>query len=80
MINFRMSEYLVVIERAQHNFGAWAPDLPGCVAVGDTREVCESNMREAIEFHIEGLRLAGEQVPKPETTAALISVKDDSAA
>ena len=55
--------YLIVIERGDGNFGAWAPDLPGCVAVGDTIEECEAEMREAIAFHIEGLRLEGGPCP-----------------
>ena len=45
----------VVIEYAGENYGAYSPDLPGCVATGDTREEVEANMREAIEFHLEGL-------------------------
>jgi predicted RNase H-like HicB family nuclease len=48
--------YLIVIERGEGNYGAWAPDLPGCVAVGDTIEECEREMREAVQFHLEGLR------------------------
>jgi predicted RNase H-like HicB family nuclease len=64
--------YLIVIERGEGNYGAWAPDLPGCVAVGDTIEECEREMREAIAFHIEGLREDGEPVPEPAAVAAAV--------
>jgi predicted RNase H-like HicB family nuclease len=64
--------YLIVIERGDGNFGAWAPDLLGCVAVADTIEDCEREMRDAIAFHIEGLRLEGEPVPQPAAVAAAV--------
>jgi predicted RNase H-like HicB family nuclease len=65
--------YLIVIERADDGgFGAWAPDLPGCVALGDTVEECERQMREAIAFHLEGLREKGESVPTPTAIAAVM--------
>ena len=54
--------------------GAWAPDVPGCVAVGDTIEECEREMRDAIQFHIDGLRQEGEQVPEPAAVAAAAAV------
>ena len=60
-----MSEYTVVIERSDHNYGAWVPALDGCVATGSTLEEVTTNIREAIEFHIEGMVLAGEAVPVP---------------
>lgn len=63
-----MSRYAVVVERAEDGgYGAYAPDLPGCVAVGETEEETISLMREAIEFHLAGLREAGEAVPDPST-------------
>jgi predicted RNase H-like HicB family nuclease len=59
-----VSQYAIVIERdGSANYSAYAPDLPGVVATGDTLEECEAEMRAAIEFHIEGLRLSGEPVP-----------------
>ena len=65
--------YLIVIERADDGgYGAWAPDLPGCVALGDTIEDAERQMREAIAFHLEGLREAGEPVPAPTAVAAVM--------
>jgi len=48
---------VIVIEPTRTSFSAYSPDLPGCASVGDTRARCEANMREAIEFHLEGLRL-----------------------
>jgi len=72
MISVSEHGYLVVIERGDGNYGAWAPDLPGCVAVGDTIEETEREMREAIEFHLEGLRAEGEAVPKPAAVAATV--------
>lgn len=53
-------EYLVVIERGPSSFGAYVPDLPGCVAVGETRQEVEALIREAIEFHLDGLREEGQ--------------------
>jgi predicted RNase H-like HicB family nuclease len=65
--------YLIVIERAgDGGFGAWAPDLPGCVALGDSIEDAERQMREAIAFHLEGLREQGEPVPAPTAVAAVM--------
>ena len=59
-----MSQYAIVIEAdGSANYSAYAPDLPGVVATGDTLDEAEAAMREAVEFHIEGLRLAGESVP-----------------
>lgn len=60
-----MSEYLVVIEREGHSWGAYCPDLPGLGVVGDSREEVESLIREAISLHLEGLRAAGDPVPEP---------------
>ena len=49
-----MDGFLIVVEKATGNYSAYAPDLPGCVATGETREEAQQNMREAIAFHIEG--------------------------
>lgn len=67
-------EYVVVIERGPTSFGAYVPDLPGCVAVADSREEVESLIREAIEFHIGGLREDGQPIPEPSFTGRLVSV------
>ncbi|MCH7592447.1 MAG: type II toxin-antitoxin system HicB family antitoxin [Planctomycetes bacterium] len=57
--------YGVVIEKANGNYSAYVPDLPGCVATGATREEVQQQLREAIRFHIEGLREDGQAVPEP---------------
>jgi predicted RNase H-like HicB family nuclease len=69
-----MRRYLIIIEATSTGFSAYSPDLPGCVATGRTREDVEREMRDAIEFHIEGLRLAGEQVPEPRSQASYCEV------
>lgn len=60
-------KYVVCFEREGNSWGAYVPDLPGCVAVGKSKEKVQKLIAEAIEFHIEGLRLAGEDIPKPTT-------------
>ena len=67
-------QYTIVIEESPANFAAYAPDLPGCVATGATREEAVSEMRRAILFHIESLREHGEPVPEPRCTAAVVDV------
>ncbi|MXX77233.1 MAG: type II toxin-antitoxin system HicB family antitoxin [Holophagales bacterium] len=67
-------KYTIVIEKAPNNYAAYAPDLPGCIATGDTRAEVIRLMREAIEFHLEGLRRDGDPVPPPQTTAAQVDV------
>ena len=70
-----MSRYAIVIEAdGSTNYSAYAPDLPGVVATGDSLEKVEAAMREAVEFHIEGLRLAGESVPPATSHVAAVTV------
>ncbi|MCL2345789.1 MAG: type II toxin-antitoxin system HicB family antitoxin [Desulfobulbus sp.] len=57
--------YAIVIEQAEKNYSAYVPDLPGCIATGDTIEEVETEIREAIAFHIEGLREDGLPLPLP---------------
>lgn len=57
--------YATVIEKATNNYSAYVPDLPGCVATGDTIEEVERLLKEAIEFHIEGLEIEGYPIPEP---------------
>lgn len=64
--------YAVVIEKAAGNYSAYVPDLPGCVATGATVEKVESEIRDAIRFHIEGLRADGLPVPTPSSIAEYI--------
>jgi predicted RNase H-like HicB family nuclease len=62
-----MHRFLVVIEKAEENYSAYSPDLPGCIASGATREDAERNMHEAIEVHVRGL--SEDNLPIPETTS-----------
>jgi len=57
--------YAIVVEKAENNYSAYVPDLPGCVATGNTVEETECGIREAIEFHIEGLIEDGLPIPQP---------------
>ena len=67
-------KYLIVIEETETGFSAYSPDLPGCVSTGSTAEETEKNMREAIEFHIEGLREEGYEIPRPSTRSKYVEV------
>ena len=67
-------EYTILIERTQRNFSAYAPDLPGCVATGATREEVIGEMRAAIAVHVESLREHHEPVPEPRCTATVVDV------
>jgi len=69
-----MKKYLIVIEPTQTGFSAYSPDLPGCVSTGRTREEVERSMREAIAFHLDGLRERGEPVPEPHTYSAYVEL------
>lgn len=69
-----MSRYLVIIEKTGTGFSAYSPDLPACVAAGGSRKEVEQEMHGAIEFHIEGLRLAGEDIPEPQSQASYCEV------
>ena len=60
-----MMRYAIVIEKAERNYSAYAPDLPGCVATGNTVAAAEHKIRDAIRFHIEGLKQDGLPVPAP---------------
>jgi predicted RNase H-like HicB family nuclease len=65
--------YLVVVEHGDASWGAWVPDLPGCVAVGETPEETIELMRGAIAMHLEGMRASGEDVPRPSSQAVYIA-------
>ena len=69
-----MTRYMVVVERGQTSWGAHVPDLPGCVAVGETREEVLQLIREAIGFHIDGLRQDGLPVPTPSSEGEFVEV------
>ncbi len=67
-------KYLVVVEKGEDGFGAYVPDLPGCVAAAESREDVVTLIQEAIEFHIEGLKKSGDPVPKPMSRSELVDV------
>ena len=66
--------YAIVIEKAENNYSAYVPDLPGCAATGATIEEVEAQIREAIEFHLEGLREDGLSVPLPSSRVEYVEV------
>lgn len=69
-----MSRYLIVVEPTGTGFSAYSPDVPGCIATGRTREAVEREMRDAVAFHLDGLRADGQPVPQPTAAAAYIDV------
>lgn len=69
-----MSKYLVVIEKTGDNYSAFCPDLPGCIATGATRKEAERNIKEAIAFHLEGLKQDRQKLPKHTSEAKYVLV------
>jgi predicted RNase H-like HicB family nuclease len=69
-----MKKYLIVVEQTNTGFSAYSPDLPGCVSTGRTREDVEQNMREAIAFHLDGLREDGQALPEPNTYSTYVEL------
>lgn len=67
-------KYLVIIEQSETGYSAYSPDLPGCVSTGKTPEETEVSMKEAIAFHIEGLKQEGLSVPEPSSLSAYVEV------
>ena len=67
-------EYVVILEKGDTSYGAYVPDLPGCVAVGETKDEAMQLIREAIEIHIESLRENGEHVPEPHSVVERVAV------
>ena len=72
--NSIMHKYLAVFEKANGNYSAYSPDLPGCIATGKTRSEVEKNIREAINFHIEGLKQDGLPVPESSSFTEYVEV------
>jgi predicted RNase H-like HicB family nuclease len=66
--------YAIVIEKTEANFAAYVPDLPGCVATGDSRQQVEARIRGAIELHLAGLREDGEPIPPPSSAVEYIDI------
>ena len=69
-----MKKYMIVVEKTQTGYSAYSPDLSGCVATGTNKKEVTQNMREAIEFHIEGLQLEGYEIPQPLSFSKYIEV------
>jgi len=69
-----MKRYLIIVEETGTGYSAYSSDLPGCVSTGNTREEVERDMSDAIEFHVEGMRLEGLEVPAPHIYSAYIEV------
>jgi predicted RNase H-like HicB family nuclease len=68
-------KYLVVIEEGPSSFGAYVPDLPGCVAVGESRAEVTRLIHEAIEFHLEGMQEDGIPIPEPHSTSEVVEIR-----
>lgn len=71
----QVKRYAVVIEKANGNFSAYVPDLPGCVSTGQTMKDIEKNIREAIAFHLDGLREDGLPIPEPTTQCEYVETR-----
>jgi len=67
-------KYLVIIEISETGYSAYSPDLPGCVSTGSTPEETEKNMREAISFHIDGLKEEGYEIPEPTSRSSYVEI------
>ena len=67
-------KYLIIIEKSETGYSAYSPDLPGCVSTGSTPEYTEQNMRDAISFHIDGLKEEGFEIPKPTSRSSYVEI------
>jgi len=67
-------QYVVILEEGPESWGAYVPDLPGCVAAGETREEALKLIREAIEFHLDGMREDGDLIPEPHSHTEVVQV------
>lgn len=70
-----MSKYLVIIEEGPTSFGAYVPDLPGCVAAGSTREEVTELIQEAVALHLDDMRRTGQSIPKPSSAPAFVEAE-----
>ena len=68
-------KYTVIIEKGESSYGAFVPDLPGCIAVGESNEEVLKLIKEAIEFHLEGLKEEGERIPMPHCDVVQVEVR-----
>ncbi len=69
-----MKKYLIVVEKTESGYSAFAPDIPGCGSTGETKEEVEKNIQEAIAFHLEGLREEGFEIPEPSSYSSYIQI------
>jgi predicted RNase H-like HicB family nuclease len=69
-----MKKYLIIVEATDTGYSAYSPDVPGCGATGKTKEEVERNIQQAIEFHLEGLREEGYEIPEPSSYSAYVEV------
>lgn len=67
-------QYLIIIEKTATGFSAYSPDVPGCISTGATREELEQNIRDAIAFHIDGLRQEGSELPEPRSYSTYVDI------
>lgn len=67
-------KYLIIIEQCSTGYSAYFPDLPGCVSTGETQEETENNMSAAIEFHLEGIKLEGLEIPQPISKSCYVEI------
>lgn len=74
-MNRSVKRYAVVIEKAKRNYSAYVPDLPGCVSTGATLKQVERSIREAIAFHLDGMRADGIRIPEPKTKCEYIDAR-----
>ena len=69
-----MKKYLIIVEKTETGYSVFSPEVPGCGSTGDIREEVERNIQEAIEFHLEGLRQEGYDIPEPSTYSSYIDI------
>ena len=69
------NKYLIIVEQSQTGFSAYCPDLPGCVATGSSKQEVENNMKQAIAFHLEGLKEDGKQIPDSTTYSSYLDIE-----
>lgn len=69
-----MKKYLIIVEKTETGYSAFSPDIPGCGSTGETKEEVERNIQEAIEFHLQGLREEGHEIPEPSTYSSYVDV------
>ena len=67
-------QYLVIVEKGATSYGAYVPDLPGCVTAAETEDLVRTRMQQAIEFHLRSMRQDGDPIPEPTTTAVTVEV------